>query len=67
MSKKLKHIKIQHRYSGKKSKDFWKLVGAIPEPEHGELYSLGVALQNLEEFVIKRMADCLPKHIKEKP
>jgi len=45
------------RYSGDKSNDFWKAVNALPKRSKGELYSLGVALQNLEYFVLKRLAD----------
>jgi len=62
----LKRIKIKHRYSGEKSKDFWNVVNAINSKEHGELYSLGVVLQNLEEFVLKRLKDCMPTHVKNK-
>ena len=45
------------RYSGDESKDFWNAVNALPRRSRGELYSLGVALQNLESFVLKRLAD----------
>lgn len=45
------------RYSGDESKDFWNAVNALPKRSRGELYSLGVALQNLEGFVLKRLAD----------
>lgn len=49
----MKNITISHRYSGLKSEKFWKLVRA--SKNKNELYSLGVALQNLEELVLKRM------------
>jgi len=44
---------LKHRYSGEKSKPFWEFVNAAKNKE--ELYALGVALQNLESFVLKQM------------
>jgi len=41
------------RYSGKKSRKFWRKIQKLKGADSQELYSLGVALQNLEEFVIK--------------
>ena len=53
-------IKIRKYYSGKASKDFWDAVKIIKnESDRQEIYSLGVALQNLEEYVIKRLNDVL--------
>ena len=53
-------IKIRKYYSGKASKDFWDAVKIIKnESDRQEIYSLGVALQNLEEYVIKRFEDML--------
>lgn len=55
-------MKIKSKYSGKESKKFWKIInndlGII---ERNELYSLGVCLQNLESFVLKRLKESLPK------
>ncbi len=48
--------KEYHHYSGRKSKKFWKRVNKLNERQ-GELYSLGVALQNLEEFVLILLDD----------
>ena len=45
-------LQIQPAYSGEKSGDFWKQVNALRDRKC-EVYSLGVALQNLEEFVLK--------------
>ena len=51
--------KIDHKYSGDESKSFWKRVNAIPRSGqstcHGEVYSLGCALQNLEEQVVSAL------------
>jgi hypothetical protein len=52
---------LEHRYSGGKSKIFWQYVRV--SKNHKEMYSLGVALQNLEEFVLKRMKDENPKFV----
>lgn len=47
---------LKPKYSGSLSKKFWKRVNAIPRSgqntTHGEVYSLGVALQNLEVQVL---------------
>ncbi len=47
MSKKLKP-----RYYGKESEHFWATVNALKKKDHGELYSLGCALQDLEHRVL---------------
>ena len=58
---------IRPRYSGNKSKYFWKIINEdLGIIERNELYSLGVALQNLEGFVLKRLNDSLPDNHKEK-
>lgn len=47
---------VRYRYSGKKSTKFWDIVGSIQnECDRRELYALGVALQNLEDFVLKQL------------
>lgn len=54
--------KIVSHYSGKKSKKFWnKINNDLGIIERNELYSLGVCLQNLEGFVLKRLSECEPK------
>ena len=49
---------MKPRYSGDKSKRFWKMVRTILDVDEAEwkaLYSLGVALQNLEDVVLRRL------------
>jgi hypothetical protein len=49
-------ISVKHQYSGNASKDFWNIVNSINnEADRQELYSLGVALQNMEEYVLKQL------------
>lgn len=59
--------KVEKHYSGKLSKKgFWNFVKIIDnESDHQEVYSLGVALQNMEEYVVKRINDVLEKEFKE--
>ena len=58
---------MKAHYSGKKSKKFWKIINEdLGIIERNELYSLGVALQNLEGFVLKRLNDSLPNDHKNK-
>jgi hypothetical protein len=47
--------KFLPRYSGSLSKPFWKTVNHLPKDSHGELYSLGCVLQNVEYFVLARL------------
>jgi len=45
-------------YSGGKSEPFWSRVGALKDPaDHGALYALGCALQNLEGYVLQQLAN----------
>jgi len=46
--------RMRTRYSGPKSEKFWSRVNSLGKRQ-GELYSLGVALQNLEGFVLKQL------------
>jgi hypothetical protein len=50
---------LGNRYSGPKSKAFWARVKKIPYSGqntcHGEVYSLGCALQDLEERVLSAL------------
>jgi hypothetical protein len=44
---------VKGKYSGEESKEFWDAVNAIRnEANRQELHSLGVALQNHEEYVL---------------
>lgn len=56
---------LRHKYSGEDSRLFWKYVAASGERKD-EFYSLGVALQNLEEFVLKLMKDACPNFVESK-
>jgi hypothetical protein len=44
-------------YSGFSSRPFWDRVSALPEMEKEVPYALGVALQNLEAFVLQQLAN----------
>lgn len=46
---------IEHRYSRELSREFWDRVNALIGEDHAEAYALGVALQNLEEQVLKHL------------
>lgn len=47
---------MKHRYSGNKSRKFWKRVARFSgTPPHDALYSAGVELQNLEEAVLQAL------------
>ena len=50
---------ITTKYSGKNSNEFWDVVNKLTLGNHQELYSLGCALQNLEEFVLKALKDAI--------
>jgi len=58
-------VGLRHKYSGEDSRLFWKYVAASGERKD-EFYSLGVALQNLEEFVLKLMKDACPNFVESK-
>ncbi len=59
-------IQIETHYSGDNSKDFWMMVNCLNEPHRTTLYALGVALQNLEEQVLKNMHDVAPNFVARK-
>jgi len=47
---------MKHRYSGDKSRKFWKRIGRFSGlPPHDALYSAGCELQNLEEAVLQAL------------
>lgn len=48
---------IEPAYSGRRSTAFWDAVNSLPKKRRGELYSLGVLLQNTEEFVLKQLKE----------
>lgn len=57
----------RHAYSREGSRDFWRLVAALPEPERGELYLAGVLLQNMEETVLGWLYEAMRRHGHETP
>ena len=62
--KKIKAVPC--RYSGEKSTNFWKIVNSIDdECDRQEIYSLGVALQNMEAYVLKQLAHVNPDFVNE--
>lgn len=53
----MKTTQYQPRYSGNLSKAFWLRVLAVPRSEdYSEVYSLGCALQDLEQRVLAALA-----------
>jgi hypothetical protein len=50
---------MKTKYSGKKSYKFWNLINSLDKGNYQEMYALGIALQNLEEFVIKELNEIL--------
>jgi len=61
--------KLEHRYSGEKSQPFWDKVNSISiknEADRQEIYSLGVALQNHEEYVLRQLENVLEGSVKPK-
>ncbi len=48
---------MRKHYSGDLSRGFWKRVNTLPDDKVGEAYSLGVVLQNLEEDVLRMIAN----------
>ena len=49
--------KKHHHYSGDASEKFWARVNALEGEEHAVLYSLGCVLQDLEERVLRQLAN----------
>lgn len=48
------------RYSGRKSKKFWKRINAIKDQHvHAAAYGLGCELQNAERSILKAIAALL--------
>ena len=60
--------RIAYHYSGDNSRQFWNAIKNLRKINNGEnwgeLYSLGVALQNLEEQVLKRLRASYPGSVK---
>jgi hypothetical protein len=63
--KKLKSVKSQ--YSGNSSQGFWDIVNSIEnESDKQELYSLGVALQNMESYVLRQLKNVKKSYVSDK-
>ena len=48
---------MKTKYSGKASHKFWDHVNALNDANNQELSSLGCALQNFEEYVLKALKE----------
>jgi len=47
---------VSHQYSGDESTSFWDIINSIENvADQQELYSLGVALQKMENYVLRRL------------
>lgn len=58
-------ISVRHQYSGNASKDFWNIVNSIKnDADRQELYSLGVALQNHEEYVLRTLSQIKKRYVR---
>ena len=52
MGEKTKQKVFVPRYSGNKSREFWRNINAIKGNDRWVAYSLGVALQNIEQQLL---------------
>ena len=70
MSNKIKpnhRISVKANYYGNSSKSFWSIVNAIKkDSDRQEIYSLGVALQNMEEYVLRRLHSIKKSNVRGK-
>lgn len=48
------------KYSGAKSRKFWKRINALPKRKRAEAYSLGVVLQETEATVLRLLKNIRP-------
>lgn len=49
----MKKKKWKPHYSGKNSTEFWDYIHHLSDEDRNEMYTLGVALQNLEELMLR--------------
>jgi hypothetical protein len=56
---------LTHKYSGRESKLFWEMVNAMGD-RRDEFYSLGVVLQNLEDWVLAQMKLAAPNFVEDR-
>jgi hypothetical protein len=45
---------MSSKYSGRNSVKFWDRINKL-DKRHDEMFSLGVVLQNLEDFILKQL------------
>ena len=57
--------RLTSHYSGDRSRLFWDMVNSLDGEDKAEMYSLGVALQNLEGQVLRRLQQIAPGFVKE--
>lgn len=67
-TKKKKKLKpVTSHYSGNSSQGFWDIVNSIEnESDKQELYSLGVALQNMESYVLRQLKNVKKSYVSNK-
>ncbi len=56
---------MRPRYSGALSHKFWDRVNSLNK-RRGELYSLGVCLQNIESFVLRQLENARQEELYRK-
>ena len=58
-------VSVESHYSGKASKQFWDIVNSLKnDADRQELYSLGVALQNHEEYVLRTLWQIKKRYVR---
>lgn len=55
-------IVFMPRYGGEKSREFWRVLNALPESEAFGAYAMGCALQDLESRVLKFLVEAQDRH-----
>ncbi len=65
-NKQFSKVQLELHYSGKNSNNFWDMVNSLQEPHHTGMYNLGIALQNLEDQVLKNLNDIAPGFVAKK-
>lgn len=58
-------VSVESHYSGNASKQFWEIVNSLKnDADRQELYSLGVALQNHEEYVLRTLWQIKKRYVR---
>lgn len=59
------NVSVESHYSGNASKQFWEIVNSLKnDADRQELYSLGVALQNHEEYVLRTLWQIKKRYVR---